>query len=289
MHALAIIVALAVPGELVLGADVGWPKLASEEFRLAGGLALGWQTDRWSIVASGDAAFYDLGGGDDPVVQQTLSLRGALDGSYLTGDLKSLARFEVIASVGGALYDAETLGAADMPLDEQTSVLGRAGVLVGVRLRPIDRIRIHVRAGGGVQYEFFDYLRVGVGTAELSDNEELTFRLQARLLVRASIWPQYLSVRFVSEFDRFALTRDTSSIAVGPGSQPGLQFDLTRARSTQVEVRSKLFVTLDVLSFADLFPAVFVGIDVIDSRGGGSDATVVLPIFGVGLFGELDT
>ena len=165
MHALALLVSLVAPQSLVLDADVGWPSLESSEFRLAGGLALGWETESWSIVASGHASFYDLGGGDDPVTQQSLSLRGALDGGYLTGEPTSFVRFEVLGSVGGALYDADTLGAAGMPLDDQSSVLGRGSVLLGVRLRPIAQLQLNLRAGGGLQYEFFDYLRVGAGTA----------------------------------------------------------------------------------------------------------------------------
>ena len=87
------------------------------------------------------------------------------------------------------LYDTTTVTqAADAQLEDETSVMGRGALLLGLRVLR-SAWALGLWAGGGVQYEEHDTVSFADDTTVLRDEAPVTALGQVRVRVQWTAWP----------------------------------------------------------------------------------------------------
>ena len=264
---------LALPpwaGAIVVDANGQWPSLESGDFRLNGDLTLGYNGGTFGVVGRGSALSYDL---SSPLgLTQTDRYDGALEAWGFFAPSPALG-FEFRLTGQAALYDTTVVDlAANLPLQDETSVMGRGTALLGLRSNPTARWALGLWAGAGMQYESHDGLRLQNHIITNRDDTPTTLRGEGRLHVQWNAWPDVLSLRARADGSLIQITRDSATLTLSNGTAT-----TTSSHGTlrQFEILSRLFVDLDALRFFELRPAAHLGLNTISLGGRTTQSLVV--------------
>lgn len=264
-------------GELNLGV----PRLETGNFQFVGNARLGYVVEQFGGIGRGSLAAFDVE--TDTGTTETLREDGYAEGWFRFGEDGDSVRLELRASGGAALYTSTytpSSGVANAGFfHDEDSFMVRGGALAGVVVEPDDKFVLQLRAGGGVQFETYDYLTVDPADPNLlTSTDNISGRGEGRLRARWRFLPDTLAARAEVDGSFFTITR--SSFAVG---QAGQGVSLEDSQLTQVEVTSRLFIDIDASALFEVRPSVFGGPDYFSQSGDvGSESTLV-PVVGIGL------
>lgn len=172
----------------------------------------------------------------------------------------------------------------------------RLHAILGLRHQPRDTLALGLWLGLGLQAE-------GYESARLSESSQGSWRLGGGLsgsfsgvgsLRGRGYWavvPDTVSVRGMVDTSIFHITHADGTLQLGTRAAPGggtsvfLADDtLHTNRATQIDLTSRLFVDLDVLSFGGFVPGLHLGLDAFHvSATEQPSSTSVVPLAGVGL------
>lgn len=258
--------------------DAVVPRLDSDEFRVGGGLLLGYSGKGWGVAARGSLYDYDFQRGS--VIRQTESAGGGLDGWFTLG---TTVRFEGRGSFAAQLYNTDAFAPATTAIfADETSVMGRGTLLAGLRVEPGERFAFGVWAGGGLQIESYsrDALVGQTFTDDSQDNTALRF--EGRLRLHYLVVPRWLALRAQIDAQTFQITRNAAAARYdGTGT---VSYDQTASTLNETEAHARAFVDAEALRVLGFVPALTGGFDYFATSGGGapSESTVV-PVAGIGV------
>lgn len=262
----------------LVDANIGVLRVKSSDLQVAGDATVGVSADAWGIVAWGGGSAYQLNA--DNVERDTTKLEGAGEAWLSTGNEGDAVRVLFRATGGGANYSSTTIrrGPSDT-LDDQTSWMGRGALLVGALLQPSDVFAAHVAAGGGVQFEWYDYTTAALATASVDDTQDLTFHGVGRFDAQWVAARDILSFRLRVVASFFKLSRDNEYIAISDV----VQQQVSRTTYSQTELTSRVFADFDAASFHGFRPTVHGGLDHVRVSGNDDSLSTTMPVVGVGL------
>lgn len=276
---------LLVTQGLIVDVSAGLPVLASDEIRLNGDLGLGYETQNWGLVANGSLSYFDVE--SELGIIENVSAGGGLDAWYVTGAPADLFRFEVRTAFSGGLLDSQDINATTLFAD-QSSIVGRGNLLLGGRFQ-WPRVRLDFLAGGGGQVESINALTVdqtmtangSTTNVSIEDTEKFTIQYEGRIQSRIQLVSEILSLRLKLDVKQYEVTRDNQLLSIGLGQMPTQASELQA--TTYLELRSRLFIDADILSFEGFVPALFVGLDVIEISSELGTTQSNIPVFGIDL------
>ena len=276
---------LLVTQGLIVDVSAGLPVLASDEIRLNGDLGLGYETQNWGLVANGSLSYFDVE--SELGIIENVSAGGGLDAWYVTGAAADLFRFEVRTAFSGGLLDSQDINATTLFAD-QSSIVGRGNLLLGGRFQ-WPRVRLDFLAGGGGQVESINALTVdqtmtangSTTNVSIEDTEKFTIQYEGRIQSRIQLVSEILSLRLKLDVKQYEVTRDNQLLSIGLGQMPTQASELQA--TTYLELRSRLFIDADILSFEGFVPALFVGLDVIEISSELGTTQSNIPVFGIDL------
>jgi hypothetical protein len=259
-----------------LNGDV--PSLKSGAFKVVGDALLGYNGRRWGIAVQGAVAEYDFSTATN--IAETTALDGGLE-SWLGLDLDRANRakleLRLFAKVAG--YDTNH-GSASGTFSDETSVMGRAGLLASLRYSAGERFAGGLWLGGGAQLESYDAVGVGNQVTGINDTESFGLLLNARARVELAIVPRWLVSRLRVDAQRYSLTRSSLNLVAGNQTVMAASSTLDAA---QAEVRARLFLDAEVARFAGFVPALNVGFDSAFFSSTTESHSAFVPVFGAGL------
>jgi hypothetical protein len=267
-------VAHADPSPLHLDASASVPKLASDQLRVNGAAAAGYDLTSLHLAARGAYSEYDLR--SSTTRSDTTRAEGYAELAWLSGDATSTSRFEVRASGGAAYYSSTYVPlVAGGGFHDEDSILGRGSLLLGGRFAPSEQLRLAFLVGGGGQYESYDRTSVTPGDPNVfSTHDATTLRLEGRFASTFRVFPDRFSMRLRVEADTFSITRTSLSVSRVAGVQQAA------SASRQVDVSARWYGDFDVLAIGPLVPGVLAGADVVATDESGS---AVVPMVGLSL------
>ena len=255
----------------VVDLNASWPRLASNNFLLNGDLTLGYNGERFGIVARGTALSYDLT--TQAGLTQTEQYEGSAEGWFLL-PLGSATALDLRGNVGASIFDT-TVVQQGSPFGDQTSLMGRAVTVVGLRFQA-GRVAAYLGGGAGFQYEDYSALNVmTVRRAVLLDQNPWTLRGEGHVKAQWNAIPDILSLRLRADLSYLQITRDDRRVVVGTGSSK--THSVTRSEQTQLVLRG--FLDVDALRFFGFLPSLHGGLNYVQV---GSDGSIT-PVIGVGI------
>jgi hypothetical protein len=267
---------------VVLDLNVGALTLKSGDVNMAGDLTLGYATKSLGLAATGTGLNYQL----ERPEQKVDILRGEVDAEawYVTGSEETWGRFEARLRFAGVNDDRTvTTWRPDhksFTWHDENTWMWRPSLLLGLRLRGGPNLSGYLLAGGGIQYEWYDYITVSPGaSADLSDTQTLSSQGYGRAQVRWSFVPGWLSLRLRAEASRSSMTRNNERWDPNQSN-----FVRTRESAATFELRSRASLELDALAFLGISPFIYGGLDYFTQEVGGSAVSSTMPGFGAGLF-----
>jgi hypothetical protein len=257
----------------------GIPQLGSGPTRIVGDTRLGYEGTSFGAVVQGGVRYFDLSG--NGVSTENLDAHGSLDAWWRSGDSQDRARFELRLTGGVQYLDATTIdappGTSKLTFGDYDSMLLQGGLLLGVRLRPAERLTLALRAGGGFQYETHDSTSLQAGRITLDSPDTISLQGLAQLRLRWRLMPSILALRLEGDGAYFRVSRDDFSFS----STGGVQQSLTLTE--QLSMQGRLFVDLDLLSLGGFVPSVFGSLESTIVSGLQTTQTTTVPIVGLGL------
>ncbi len=267
--------------KVLFDVNAGLPILEGGETKVAGDLLLGWNDRTWGVAGRGIALYYDLSNGD--VRQNTVKLGGSVDGWGVIG-ADSDVKFDGRLNAEYLLYDSDLIdvsAGSSTPFTEETSVMLRGSLLLGLRAQPGERFAAGLWAGAGAQYEIYDPLRVVGSTVDLKTEERFSVLVQGRVRLQYVVAPSYLTTRLRVDGSRYTITRDAVEIQVGGG---GVTSTATAVKSEQIELSSRLFLDAEVARFLGFVPGLAGGLDYFSlTADQAPSVTTIVPVFGAGI------
>ncbi|MCU0691351.1 MAG: hypothetical protein MUF54_08115 [Polyangiaceae bacterium] len=266
--------------DYLVDVNVGAARANVDSYRFAGDAQLGYWTRSLGLVATGSTEAFDEQIG--PANIDTTQWQVAGEAWYLTGDQGGRVRLELRASGGGAFYDSTyvplTTGAA--PFSDQNSVMGRGGLLVGLRWRPSARFAMEAVVGGGMQFEWYDYSTVAAGSGwQDRDDQTLSARGEGRLHARWVAVPDIVSFRVRVLASYFRLTRDAQFLSTAGG----VSLQATQEQLSQLEMTNRLFMDIDAAEVVGFYPTVHAGADYFRLSGNQGELHKLVPMLGAGI------
>jgi hypothetical protein len=263
--------------------NVGTAVLASNDFRFAGDLTLGYNAGAWGVAAEGYLTEYDLT--SSTVVDETSTGGGSMEAWYAGGG-DSAWRWEGRFVGGGHVYDTQTTrGPADVFLLDQTSILARGSLLAGLRYQTTG-FAAGLWLGGGGQYEWYDPSAFGFASMTFNTNEELQAEGAGRLRLEWHVWPEWIAVRARVNATAFRLTRAQTTEVFNMATN-ATTTTTAEALSTQVEVSSRLFLDAEVATVFGFVPGINAGLDYVRLQSGSAVSEKALPVLSAGVRREV--
>lgn len=272
------------PSPWVFELNGGVPKLDSGDFKIVGDTTLGYDGGKaFGVIVRGGVRYYDF---VSPVLStDNLDAQGWLESWLVTGDERSTFRFEGRLAGGSEYVDTTTLskpaGLGRTNFGDYDSLLIRASLLFGFRIRPSERFGLRILGGGGFQYETFDSTSVDQNGVKFKSPDTTSGQGSGRIDARWRIVPSIVSARAHAEAQYFTITREELSFSANTtgASQTGISL------TTQIQlfVNSRVFVDADIASFGGFVPAVFAGADYTYLQAPQGERSTTVPVFGVGI------
>lgn len=254
------------------------PSLDRGDFRVVGDALLGYNGKRWGISGQGSVAEYDFS------VENQISETTAFDGgveSWLALGLGETGRTKLELRVfgKGALFDTNHTGTG-RTFGDETSVMGRGGLLASLRYQPGERFAAGLWLGGGVQYEVYDTADFSDGTSFESNNTEtLGLLLNARARIELAIVPRWLVSRLRIDAQRYELTRSVLSESFSANNMS----TSAQLSAELIELKTRLFLDAEVARFGGFVPSVNAGFDSAFFSSDAESYSSFVPVFGVGI------
>jgi hypothetical protein len=238
------------------------PSLERGDFRLVGDALLGYNGKNWGVTGQGSLAEYDFS--TELQIAETTAVDGGLE-SWLSISLGETRRTKLELRLFGkaALYDTShttAAGAAGLVGDElsdETSVMGRGGLLVSLRYQPGERFASGLWLGAGAQYEWYDTADFADRTFDSQTTQSLGLLLNARARVEVAIVPRWLVSRLRVDAQRYSLTRSSISESFGSTNSSSAR----QLSAQQLELKTRLFLDAEVARFGGFVPSVNAGFD----------------------------
>jgi hypothetical protein len=259
------------------------PKLDTGDLRVVGDATLGYETARVGVVVRGGVRYFDF---VSPLLAtDNLDAQGWLESWIVTGNERSVVRLEGRIAGGAEYVDTTTIARPDGPgrtrFGDYDSLLVRGALLVGLRVRPHDRLALRVLGGGGYQFERFDSTSIdalGISLdAPNTSSAHGSGRLDARFIVARSV----ISLRGQAELKGFTMTRE--ELAFAANYTGGSSLGLSMTTQIQVFAGGRVFVDADLLSFGGFVPAVFAGADYTYLQSPAGERSTTVPFAGIGI------
>jgi hypothetical protein len=271
------------PTPWVAEANAGIPSLRGNDFHVIGDARLGYQAKHFGVVARGGIKEFDLE--QEGVSTQDSHYFGGADGSFLFGDVRDKVRIELrlnmLVDWVSTTVVAQPNAAGGANFQDYDSTLVRGGGQLGVRIAPVEQLLFRLAASGGYQYETHDTTNV-IKTNNFESVDTNSARFGGGLLAVYRFVPGVLGARARADLDYYHLTIDRLTFDfVG---QPVL----AQPQASQLEASGRIFLDLDLASFAGFVPAAFAGLDYLSRTGAGPDVHSSTPSFGVGLMRRSD-
>jgi len=263
-----------------LDLSAGVPKLHGDEFKATGSLSVGYASESFGGQLWANGGYYDFQSGN--ALADWTRGEAYAEGYWVSGGLASPVRLEVRVSGGAAYYDSSYTGTSALFTDE-TSTMGRGSLLLGTRLNS-SALQASLLLGAGAQMEDYSVLTVASAASKagvgIDDSVKTNVRGEGRFRLRWVVAPQVISLRLQGDGNYFSIRRADDSVRVFSG-----KVETTGSVSVykQFDMHSRFFVDLDVISFLDISPCAFAGLDLVKISGTGGDLNTVVPVFGVGL------
>lgn len=258
------------------------PNLKSGAFKVVGDALLGYNGKRWGIAARGAVSDYDYS--TDSVLAETFAGEGGAE-AWLSLPLgtASRAQLELRLFGKGAVYDTSHTsvnGAAIPSYADETSVMGRGGLLASLRYQPGERLAAGLWLGAGGQFESYDSLNAANGSVGDSSNDSVGLLLQARARVELAVVPRWLVSRLRVDAQRYSLTRDALDTTFGNSMVAVVANTLS---AQQTELKTRLFLDAEVARFLGFVPSVNAGFDGAFFSSNTESHSSFVPVFGAGL------
>jgi hypothetical protein len=257
----------------------GIPQLGSGPTHVVGDTRLGYQGATFGVVVQGGVRYFDLSG--NGVSTDNLDAHGSLDAWWRPGNKQDKARFELRLTGGVQYLDATTIdappGTNKLTFGDYDSLLIQGGLLVGVQLRPGERLTLGLRAGGGFQYETHDSTSVQAHQVTLDSPDTISLQGTVQLRLRWRLAPSIIALRLEGDGAYFRVSRDDFSFSSAGGVQQSLTL------TEQLSLQGRMFVDLDLLSFGGFVPSVFGSLESTIVSGLQATQTTTVPIVGLGL------
>lgn len=247
--------------------------------KMAGDLTLGYATPSFGIVAVGTGLYYAV---DKPdlLIDTT---RGEVDAEawYVTGKEQTTGRFEARLRFAGLNNSSTvtTVQSGKTSFHDEDTWMWRPSALLGFRLHPGPNFHFYVLAGGGVQYEMYDYLDVTGGYNGGEDIRTLSGQGYGRTQLRWGFLPGWLSFRARADGYVYSMTS---------GREDLMTKTIIKTSGSAMEFRSRASIELNALEFLGISPFIYGGLDYFKHSIRGETITHTAPGFGVGLFKPVD-
>lgn len=253
----------------------------SSELALNGDLTLGYNGDRFGIVGSGGAAYYELEQAGNSALTERYA--GTLD-AWALFDIGKGVRLEPRLA-GGAIYYGTLASDSLAGTNRQTnqdSIFGRGVASLGVRVQPGARVAFSLAAGAGGQYEdYFRVLQTSVGDQGTVFNSAVTVRYEGRARLQVVLWPEVLSFRARADLQAFDMRRSDQAVTFSVGRVTQNQQGVTEI--SQIELFGRGFLDADIARFFGFVPSLHGGANVFSFSSNGVGSTVVVPVAGIGI------
>ena len=261
---------------ILLDLNVGAASLSSRGYTLAGDALAGYKVAGLGADVRGGLHEYDLS--DDAsflqVTQREIQVEGWLGfgGEELTFESRLEAKY--------VYFDSTRQEAAGDFLDE-TSDLGRAALLLGLRAQPSSRVALGVWLGAGLQYEEYSPLLVSTTQQVLLSTESRTaLALEARLRAELVVVPSYLATRARADFVRYSVSRQAEAVLLQPGA---VQTSNSADDTTTTEFHLRGFIDLEVARLAGFVPGAYGGLAYLQIQSASASISALIPTFGIGV------
>jgi hypothetical protein len=253
------------------------PSLDRGDFRVVGDALLGYNGKRWGITGQGSVAEYDFS--VDNQIAETSAFDGGLESGLALGlGETGRTKLELRAFGKGALYDTNHTGAG-RSLSDESSVMGRGGLLASLRYQPGERFAGGLWLGGGVQYEVYDTADFADGSFESNNTETLGLFLNARARLELAIVPRWLVSRLRVDAQRYELTRSVLAETFSDNNMSSS----SQLSAEQTEIKARLFLDAEVARFGGFVPSVNAGFDSAFFSSDAESYSSFVPVFGVGI------
>lgn len=263
----------------VVGLNIGVPKLDFDNYKINGDAKLGYNGERFGVVAKGYLSAYDLG--SNVLVSETFLGGGSAD-FWVTLNPTSNLKWELRGDVGAAVYDTSSTpfssGGTDIFSDEN-SVMLRGAALAGMRAEwPTAALGLWL--GGGAEGETYDELTVDqAGDSRIKDTSDLHLMLTGRLRAQFPIVENVLGGRVRGDMLRHSITRDSVSLDIGDRTTT----PQAATSSVLLEASGRAFVDLSIAEFFGFVPAVEGGVDYFSLADSAGTVATTVPVLGVGI------
>ena len=283
----AVLKSLLLPSPWIVELNGGLPTVRFQSLNttiVADG-TLGYASKSSGVVGSGGINYSDIttsageNEGDHPY--------GSLEAWWISGGPSTRVRFEANLTGGIDYYDT-TLIPKNAPPGaaywiDYDSLMIRATAFAGLRWKPDQRVSLHVRAGGGGQYETQDSSSAGGKTTySLSSQENVSAQGSARILFRWRVLPGWIGMRLRCDGTYFTITRDTGGATITTNGSVTISQQDTE-HDQQLELHGRMFLDADVLSFAQFVPSIWGGFDFVSVSGPANNSSSTLPVLGIGI------
>lgn len=263
----------------VVGLNVGVPRLDFDDFKIVGDAKLGYNGERFGVVAKGYLSAYDL---TSNVVLADYFLAGGSADVWVTLNPKSQFQWEVRADLGANVYDTTSIPFGDNAanlLSDETSLMFRGSALVGLRAA-WPRAALGLWLGGGAENEQYDAITFDGANTNIQDHTDWHALLTGRLRAQFPIVQGVLVGRVRGDFLRHSITRDSVALDIG---MRGTSTTLEATSSVQLEASGRAFIDLELAKFFGFVPAVEGGIDYFSLSDAAGKVSDSVPVLGVGI------
>ncbi|HEX2873258.1 MAG TPA: hypothetical protein VHP33_18495 [Polyangiaceae bacterium] len=264
----------------IVGINVGVPRLDFDDFKIAGDAKLGYNGERFGVVAKGYLSAYDF---SSNVLLADTFLGGGSADFWVTVNPTSQFKWELRGDVGANVYDTESIpfgtNAGNLFSDE-TSLMFRGSALLGLRAE-WPRAALGLWLGGGAENEQYNAITFdGNETTNIDDHTDWHALLTGRVRAQFPIVRQVLVGRVRGDLLRHSITRDSVALAVG---SRGASSTLQATSSVQLEASGRAYIDLELAKFFGFVPAVEGGIDYFSLSDASGQVSTSVPVLGVGI------
>jgi hypothetical protein len=246
--------------------------------KFAGDIAIGYNGGLGGAIVRGNAYGYEY---TEAGVSSRNTYRAGADVEGWLSPGSEETKVDLRVKVGYSRFDTDLAGeaaGADVFSDE-TSEMTHATLLAGVRVAPSSGFALGVWGGGGGQFESFNSLLVDQnGNASVDDGEKLTGKVDGRLRIQATLWPQVLVGRLRADVEWFKLST-ASFVLDATGTTTALTVE-----ASQTEIDTRAYVDLEIARFAGFVPSLSGGLNyfAVSASGGISESTIN-PVIAAGI------
>jgi hypothetical protein len=263
---------------VIFDIGAGVPVLTSKDMNVNGDLTLGYHFDHLGLMAYGALATYDV---STPDAYDEMTRMGGGADIWYASSANAPTRFELRARGELQIYDSTTVVVADgNSLSDQTSMMVRGEMTAALRLEPPANWALGVWLGAGAQLESYNATRIGGVTVDVDDHDNTSVTATGRVRGEWAIVPDYLALRLKIDGQYYRITRDSIGIRA---STLSTNVALLGERADQVDLTSRGYADIELLSFFGFVPGVFGGVDYTYRRSTTVDVGSYTPVFGAGV------